>query len=66
MTKLETLLQTISAIDDISIHAGNGEVLYNGLCGEFRATYVGAYKLLETAEVDRVRAYKNVIVILLA
>ena len=64
---LETVLSLISAIDDISIQDGNGVVRYNGICCDFRATTEAEEKreLLNT-EVSRIRAYKDVIVILLA
>ena len=63
---LSNLLSTISAIDDISIHNGQGEVVFNGMCGDYRATsnedIVNRYA---NVSVDRVRAYNDVIVILL-
>lgn len=64
---LQQALYLISAIDDISIHDGNGFVRFNGLCSDFRATTEDREKtILLNTEVTRIRAYNGIIVILLA
>lgn len=63
---LSKIISMISAIDKISIHDGQGVVRYNGPCADFRATMSEKDKteLLES-DVDQIRAYDNVIVLLL-
>ena len=63
---LSKVISMISAIDKISIHDGQGVVRYNGPCSDFRANISEKDKteLLES-DVDRIRAYDNVIILLL-
>ena len=61
--KLKDILHFISAGDEVSIQDCNGNV-FNGLGKDFYTTYKKAFELAELP-VDRIRAYKGVIILLL-
>lgn len=65
MKTLADVLSMINAIDNISIHDGQGNVRFNGLCSDFRPLASEEDRELLNAEVDRIRAYKGIIVLLL-
>lgn len=60
---LADALSLISSIDQINIQDDNGEVAFDGLCSDFRAT--SNRRDLLSARVDRLRAYNGIIIILL-
>lgn len=60
---LSNVISMISAIDEVSIQDKTGFV-FNGTCQDFRATCDKAKELLD-CEVDRIRSYNSVTIILL-
>lgn len=60
---LSDILSLISALDLISIHDTDGEVIFDGKCGDFRAT-TNRRDLLD-APIDRIRGYRGIIIILM-
>ena len=61
---LSDVLSLISAVDLINIQDNDGEVVFDGKCSDFRAT-TNRRDLL-SQPVDRIRGYKNIIIILMA
>lgn len=60
---LSDVLSLISAMDLISIHDADGEVVFDGKCSDFRATT--HRRDLLSQPVDRIRGYRDNIVILM-
>jgi hypothetical protein len=61
--KLKDILHFISAYDEICVQDCEGNI-FNGFCSDFYATYEKAFELAELP-VDRIRAYKGVVILLL-
>ena len=61
MLNLGDIIGNISAYDKISIQDSRG-VVYLGNCADFRATYIGAYEMLDL-EVNLIRAHESVVII---
>ena len=60
---LRDVLSLISAMDSITIQDTKGEVVFDGKCSDFRVTT--DRRDLLSQPVDRIRAYKDVILILM-